>query len=95
MNQLPMYNKLQYISCDNISDIIFKNSISIPSSSGITSAEQQIVVSEIKNFFKMILPDISNFIKKYITNRKESLFKTDLDNYSSILTSEIKINLFW
>ena len=52
MNQLPMYNKLQYVSCDNISDIIFKNSISIPSSSGITSAEQQIVVSEIKNFFK-------------------------------------------
>lgn len=38
----------------------------------------------------MILPDISNFINKYITNRNESLFKTDLDNYSSILTSEIK-----
>lgn len=38
----------------------------------------------------MILPNITDFIKTHITKRSESFFKSDLDQYSEILSSEIK-----
>jgi perosamine synthetase len=52
MNNLPMYKDLKYISKKDISNKIFKECISIPSSSNLTIEDQQKVISEIKNFYK-------------------------------------------
>ncbi len=52
MNNLPMYKNLKYISENNISNKIFKDCISIPSSSNLTESDQYKVISEIKNFYK-------------------------------------------
>ena len=51
MNNLPMYKDLTYISENNISNKIFKECISIPSSSNLTIDDQYKVISEIKNFY--------------------------------------------
>ena len=52
MNNLPMYKDLRYINDNDISNKIFKECISIPSSSNLTVDDQQKVISEIKNFYK-------------------------------------------
>ncbi|MDB9846663.1 LegC family aminotransferase [Flavobacteriaceae bacterium] len=52
MNNLPMYKNLRYINDNDISNKIFKECISIPSSSNLTVDDQQKVISEIKNFYK-------------------------------------------
>jgi perosamine synthetase len=52
MNNLPMYKNLIYISQNDISNKIFKECISIPSSSNLTIEDQHKVISEIKNFYK-------------------------------------------
>ena len=52
MNNLPMYKDLTYINENDISNKIFKECISIPSSSNLTVADQHKVISEIKNFYK-------------------------------------------
>ena len=52
MNNLPMYKDLKYISQNDISNKIFKECISIPSSSNLTVDDQYKVISEIKNFYK-------------------------------------------
>ena len=52
MNNLPMYKHLTYISEKDISSKIFKECISIPSSSNLTIEDQNKVISEIKKFFK-------------------------------------------
>ena len=52
MNNLPMYKHLKYISQNDISNKIFKQCISIPSSSNLTIYHQQKVITEIQNFFK-------------------------------------------
>ena len=52
MNNLPMYKDLMYISQNDISNKIFKECISIPSSSNLTIDDQYKVISEIKNFYK-------------------------------------------
>ncbi len=52
MNKLPMYNKITYVSNNDISNKIFKECISIPSSSSLRIEEQNKVISEIKNFYK-------------------------------------------
>ena len=52
MNNLPMYKDLKYISQNDISNKIFKQCISIPSSSSLTIEDQYKVISEIKNFYK-------------------------------------------
>ena len=52
MNNLPMYKHLKYISQNDISNKIFKQCISIPSSSNLTILDQQKVISEIKKFYK-------------------------------------------
>jgi len=52
MNNLPMYKDLTYVSIKDISNQIFKNCISIPSSSNLTISDQSKVISEIKFFFK-------------------------------------------
>ncbi len=52
MNNLPMYKNLIYINDKNISNKIFKDCISIPSSSNLTIVDQYKVISEIKNFYK-------------------------------------------
>ena len=52
MNNLPMYKDLKYISHKDISNIIFKDCISIPSSSNLTVEDQYKVISEIKHFYK-------------------------------------------
>ena len=52
MNNLPMYRDLMYISQNDISNKIFKECISIPSSSNLTIDNQYKVISEIKNFYK-------------------------------------------
>ena len=53
MNNLPMYKKLIYIKKNDISNKIFNECISIPSSSNLSSSDQEIVISEIKNFYKL------------------------------------------
>ena len=52
MNNLPMYKDLKYISQNDISNKIFKECISVPSSSNLTIEDQHKVISEIKNFYK-------------------------------------------
>ena len=52
MNNLPMYKDLTYITKKDISNKIFKECISIPSSSNLTIEDQHKVISEIKNFYK-------------------------------------------
>ena len=52
MNNLPMYKDLKYISENDISNKIFKESISVPSSSNLIIEDQYKVISEIKNFYK-------------------------------------------
>ena len=52
MNNLPMYKDLIYINDNDISNKIFKECISIPSSSNLTILDQQKVISEIKKFYK-------------------------------------------
>ena len=52
MNNLPMYKDLMYINDNDISNKIFKECISIPSSSNLTIEDQHKVISEIKNFYK-------------------------------------------
>ena len=52
MNKLPMYKDLTYINENDISNKIFKECISIPSSSNLTILDQQKVISEIKKFYK-------------------------------------------
>ena len=52
MNNLPMYRDLKYISQNDISNKIFKECISVPSSSNLTIEDQHKVISEIKNFYK-------------------------------------------
>ena len=53
MNNLPMYKDLRYISKSDISNKIFKECISIPSSSNLTVNDQYKVISEIKKFYKL------------------------------------------
>jgi aminotransferase in exopolysaccharide biosynthesis len=52
MNNLPMYKDLTYISQNDISNKIFKECISIPSSSNLSIEDQYKVISEIKKFYK-------------------------------------------
>ena len=52
MNNLPMYKDLRYISQNDISNKIFKECISIPSSSNLSIDDQHKVISEIKKFYK-------------------------------------------
>ena len=52
MNKLPMYKNLNYITKKDISNKIFKECISIPSSSNLKLVDQLKVISEIKNFYK-------------------------------------------
>ena len=52
MNNLPMYKDLRYISQDDISNKIFKECISIPSSSNLSVKDQHKVISSIKKFYK-------------------------------------------
>ncbi len=52
MNNLPMYKDLRYINTNDVSNVIFKESISIPSSSNLTIDDQDKVISEIKKFYK-------------------------------------------
>ena len=53
MNNLPMYKDLRYISQNDISNKIFKECISIPSSSSLTVEDQHKVISEIKSFYSI------------------------------------------
>lgn len=53
MNNLPMFKDLIYINENDISNSIFKECISVPSSSNLTDSDQRQVISEIKNFFKI------------------------------------------
>ena len=53
MNNLPMYKALRYISQNDISNKIFKECISIPSSSNLTVEDQHKVISEIKTFYSL------------------------------------------
>ena len=52
MNKLPMYKDLIYINEYDISNKIFKECISIPSSSNLTIFDQKKVIAEIKKFYK-------------------------------------------
>ena len=53
MNNLPMYKDLMYINDNDISNKIFKECISVPSSSNLTVDDQFKVISEIKSFYKL------------------------------------------
>ena len=53
MNNLPMYKDLAYISQNDRSNKIFKECISIPSSSNLTIEDQHKVIREIKSFYEI------------------------------------------
>lgn len=53
MNKLPMYKDFDYITKKDISNKIFRQCISIPSSSNLTIKDQLKVISEIKNFYML------------------------------------------
>lgn len=53
MNNLPMYKDLIYINENDISNSIFKQCISIPSSTNLNDTDQRQVISEIKSFYKL------------------------------------------
>jgi len=52
MNNLPMYKECMYINKNDVSNKIFKECISIPSSSNLTTSQQKQVISTIKKFYK-------------------------------------------
>jgi perosamine synthetase len=52
MNNLPMYKDVKYINDNDISNKIFKECMSIPSSSNLTISDQLKVITEIKFFYK-------------------------------------------
>lgn len=52
MNQLEMFKENKYITKEDISAKVYKNSISIPSSAGITKEQLKEVVRVIKEFYK-------------------------------------------
>lgn len=52
MNKLPMYKDLMYIHENDISNKIFSECISIPSSSNLKIEDQYKVITEIKKFYK-------------------------------------------
>lgn len=52
MNNLPMFKDLLYVKENDISNNIFKECISIPSSSNLSVSDQETVINEIKNFYK-------------------------------------------
>lgn len=51
MNKLPMYKNLEYVEKKNVSNNLYKENLSIPSSSNLTEFDQQKVIQSIKNFF--------------------------------------------
>ena len=52
MNMLPMYSKCEYVNRNDVTAQIFKECVSIPSSSNLSSLDQEKVVETIKNFYK-------------------------------------------
>jgi perosamine synthetase len=54
MNQLDMFKDDIFVANGNQSEHVYQNSISIPSSAGITQAELETVVKTIKTFFSSI-----------------------------------------
>ena len=51
MNQLTMYQHLNFIQNDNVSDILYRSCISVPCSVGITSDQKSTVVNLIRKYF--------------------------------------------
>lgn len=51
MNQLVMFKEALFISTNNVSEKVYKNNVSIPSSAGITQAQLETVVKTIKAFY--------------------------------------------
>lgn len=58
MNNLPMYADLRYIQANDVSNSIFKECISVPSSSNLCVEDQGRVIAQIKNFY-------ANHVSKY------------------------------
>lgn len=52
MNRLPMYSELEYVTNSDITDKIYSECISIPSSSNLTEGQQKEVINTIKKFYK-------------------------------------------
>ena len=52
MNKLPMYKNFEYIEKTDLSNKLFKENISIPSSSNLLELDQEKVIQKIKFFFK-------------------------------------------
>ncbi len=52
MNQLEMFKEVQYITKTDVSATVYENSISIPSSAGITQEQLETVVKTIKAFYR-------------------------------------------
>jgi aminotransferase in exopolysaccharide biosynthesis len=52
MNQLEMFKDDIYVTVNDVSANVYANSISIPSSAGITKEQLETVVDTIKNFYK-------------------------------------------
>lgn len=52
MNQLPMFSDCLYAQKDNVSNQVYQEAISIPSSIGLSECQLEEVVETIKSFFK-------------------------------------------
>ena len=53
MNQLVMFKDDMYINNTDVSASVYENSISIPSSAGITQEQLETVVKTIKEFYAL------------------------------------------
>jgi dTDP-4-amino-4,6-dideoxygalactose transaminase len=51
MNQLPAFKNAAYIHEQDVSDRIYRNCLSLPCSTGLTTAEQDEVISLLKQFY--------------------------------------------
>jgi perosamine synthetase len=65
MNQLEMFQNDIYYTHQNVSEVVYQSAISIPSSSGLTDAQLEEVVSKVKTFFSLQNETIASSQKMY------------------------------
>jgi perosamine synthetase len=65
MNQLEMFQNDIYYTHQNVSEDVYQSAISIPSSSGLTDAQLEEVVSKVKTFFSLQNETVASSQKMY------------------------------
>jgi aminotransferase in exopolysaccharide biosynthesis len=65
MNQLEMFQNDIFYTHQNVSEAVYQSAISIPSSSGLTDAQLEEVVSKVKTFFSLQNETVASSQKMY------------------------------